>query len=89
MLSIHNIRNQIDQLDNELLTVLSKRFVLVEKIAKLKKANHISIRQNVREKIMLQERLQQAKKLRISSKCVRAIFAAIFQSSRSHQSKTD
>ncbi|MBI5755217.1 chorismate mutase [Candidatus Peregrinibacteria bacterium] len=82
------LRNQIDQRDRELLSVLAKRSKLVSKLAKIKKENHLPIRQNNREKEMLAKRILWAKKLNISQTCIRSIFHAIFRDSRNCQKKS-
>lgn len=46
---MQNIRQQIDKIDNEILDLFTKRFLLVKEIGTIKKQNNIPIQDKKRE----------------------------------------
>lgn len=41
-MSIENLRNEIDSLDSQLITILAKRFIVTREIGKLKKQDRLT-----------------------------------------------
>ena len=67
MTSIQNLRNQIDQLDHQLLVLLAQRQQIVEKIGQLKPINsQAAVTAPDRVKQVLLNRQQEAEKLGLS-----------------------
>ena len=74
MTSIQNLRNQIDQLDHQLLVLLAQRQQIVEKIGQLKPINsQAAVTAPDRVKQVLLNRQQEAEKLGLSPDVALAI----------------
>ncbi len=83
--TIEQLRNQIDEVDNELLNLLSKRMKLAESIGKYKKRNNIAILQADRWNEIL-EKTQAVGKLKgLSPEFIRTFLRAVHQESINHQ----
>ena len=83
--SLESLRGKIDELDSKLIDVLSQRMAYVDDIAKLKKQSDVTILQVSRYQEMLENRLHQAKKKKISPEFVKLIFEQIHQNSIKRQ----
>jgi chorismate mutase len=77
--SLDNWRKEIDTLDNELLTILAKRFEIVRKIGKLKKEQAIKPLDKVRWQKVLEEKITRAKTLHLSKKFVVNLYTLIHE----------
>ncbi|GEM_PF-170711 len=84
---IEKLRKSIDEVDGEILNLLSKRKDMVKEIAKLKDELNIPIFDKKREEEILSNLSKKAKELGLNSDSVSNIFSAIFQHSRNEQSK--
>lgn len=75
------LRNDIDDVDNELMNLLSKRMDIVDEIADQKKANDVTILQVSRYEEILKKRLHQAELKQLNPAFVKGIFEHIHQNS--------
>ena len=83
--NLDNIRQQIDELDEELLNVLGARMILSQRIGAYKKANNISILQTARWNEILNHSIQEGQKRGLSEDFITKYLHAVHQESISHQ----
>lgn len=83
--ALEKIREQIDQLDDELLQLLSKRMRLADKIGEYKKENNITILQTNRWNKILKKAMRDMQKLGLSEEFIKKYFDAIHLESINHQ----
>ena len=80
MTSIQNLRNQIDQLEHQLLVLLAQRQQIVEKIGQLKPINsQAAVTAPDRVKQVLLNRQQEAEKLGLSPDVALAIWQTMIE----------
>jgi chorismate mutase len=75
------LRNEIDDVDSELMNLLESRMKIVDKIAEHKKENNVTILQVSRYEEILKKRLQQAEVKSLNPAFVKGIFEQIHQNS--------
>ncbi len=83
--NIHDLRNQIDVVDKEIMNLLSERMKIAENIGLYKKQNNISIFQPERWNEIIQASVNKASGLGFSEQFIRKIMTAIHQESINHQ----
>lgn len=86
-LALERIREEIDQLDDELLQLLSRRMRLADKIGEYKKENNITILQTNRWNEILKKAMRDMMKLGLSEEFIKKYFDAIHLESINHQNK--
>ena len=79
--SIDELRNRIDQLDDELLEILARRMKVAEKIGQYKKQNNITILQTGRWEKILEKVFKKGEEHGLDSEFIEKIFTAIHQAS--------
>ena len=84
---IEKLRKSIDELDEEILNLLSKRKGLAREVGKLKEKLDLPVFDKKREQEILDSLSKKAKHLGLDVDYVSNIFSSIFQSSRSDQQK--
>lgn len=77
--TLEDLRKQIDELDQGLLTFVSKRMDIVRRIGKLKKAQGKSFLDEKRWQEVLEERLAKAKVMNLSKDFVEKLYNLIHQ----------
>ena len=77
--NINVLRKRIDRIDEEIFLLLKKRFRISKKVGKIKKKNKIVIRDNKREKEIINK---QIKKFKLNRKFVKNFYKNIFAESR-------
>ncbi len=77
--NIDVLREQIDSLDRELLTVLAKRMELIPQVAEYKRAKGIARFQPEREKVVIESRRAIAEQLAINPDLVEKIMKLIIE----------
>lgn len=87
MLTLADLRDQIDKLDDRLLNLIDERMTVVEKIGAYKKENNITILQNKRWDDMLKSRLVLGDKKKLSHDFIVKVFSAIHQESINKQTR--
>jgi len=75
--TIDDWRKEIDIIDKNMLTLLSKRMIIVKEIGRIKKITGQNIRDEQRWGSVITSRLLHAKKLHLSEKAVKKIFEII------------
>jgi chorismate mutase len=81
------LREQIDQLDDELLTLLGQRMKIADKIGVYKKANNITILQAKRWNDILERSFDKAKQLGLTREFLIKYFDAVHLESIYHQNR--
>lgn len=71
------LRNQVDEVDYQLLQLIAKRMTLIEKIGEYKRDNHVTILQLDRWKEILQTRTELGEKLQLYNDFVREMLVVI------------
>ncbi|MEP6675248.1 MAG: chorismate mutase [Ferruginibacter sp.] len=82
-----SMREQINQLDDELLQILGQRMKVADKIGEFKKANNITILQTKRWNDILERAMLKGEKLGLSREFITKYFDAVHLESISHQNK--
>ena len=84
---LQKLRQQIDQLDDELLQVLSKRMKITDAIGAYKKENNITILQAQRWNEILKRAFDKNAVLELSDEFIKKYFEAVHLESINHQNK--
>lgn len=85
--TLDDLRHQIDEFDNKLLSILEKRMQVAVKIGEYKKANDITILQPGRWQEILDKTLEKGKNVDLSDDFIAQVFKAIHQESINKQEK--
>ena len=80
-INLSELRNIVDEIDEELITVLKKRTQIINKIGVYKKKHHITIFQLERWQEILRTRAQLAEKLGISRNHIEKIYQVLHEES--------
>ena len=84
---MEKMRQQINQLDDELMQILGQRMKVAEKIGQYKKENNITILQTNRWNAILERAFAKGEKLGLSQEFITRYFDAIHMESINHQNK--
>lgn len=87
MLTLAELRDNIDKLDDKLINLVEQRMKVVENIGTYKKDNNITILQNKRWDDMLRSRLILGERKGLSEDFINKIFSAIHQESINKQTR--
>ncbi len=87
MLTLAELRDNIDKLDDKLIGLIEERMKVVEQIGSYKKDNNITILQNKRWDDMLRNRLILGERKGLSEDFINKIFRAIHQESINKQTR--
>jgi chorismate mutase len=85
--ALTTLREQINQVDDELMTLLGQRMKLSDKIGEYKKENNITILQTNRWNNILERAFQKGEKLGLSKEFITRYFDAVHLESIQHQNK--
>ena len=85
--NLEKLRQQINNLDDELMQILSQRMKVAEKIGQYKKDNDITILQTNRWNSILERAFAKGEKLGLSKEFVTKYFDAVHMESITHQNK--
>jgi chorismate mutase len=83
--TLGHLRQEIDEIDNELMNLLGKRMEIAQQIGQYKKDNNISILQPARWGQILEDAVQKGAKRGLSESFISAFLKAIHQESINHQ----
>ncbi len=86
-IALEKLRQQINNLDDELMQILSQRMKVAEKIGNYKKENNITILQTNRWNNILERAFNKGEKLGLSKEFVTKYFDAVHMESIHHQNK--
>jgi chorismate mutase len=70
-------RNEIDEIDNQILQLLAKRIAVVKEVGKFKKNNNIPFFDPERKKKIIETKIKQAEKLGLPELFIRKIYEVI------------
>ena len=84
-MDLKNIRKKIDNIDDEILLLLSARMALMESVVEYKAKNDISIFDAKREVEILQNKIQDADEKGLGEDFVRQLFQLIMNESKNVQ----
>lgn len=86
-MKLDNIRTKIDSIDDKLISLLAKRFSLVQRVGLIKNINNQAIEDKIREKEILKRVTKQAQKLNIPKEFITRLFQNIISESKNIQSR--
>lgn len=87
--ALHEIREKIDAIDEQILRLLAKRFEIVKSVHDIKKAHNLPIRQMGRYQQMMAELSEKAKILGLDQRVVHSVWEAIHDTSIKVQENMD
>jgi len=87
MLTLAELRDKIDKLDDKLINIIEERMKVVEEIGTYKKINNITILQNKRWDDLLRSRLILGERKGLSEDFINKVFMAIHQESINKQTQ--
>jgi chorismate mutase len=79
--NLKELRQQIDEIDNELLSILAKRMRVSKEIGQYKKEHNMPVLQTVRYDEILEKRISEAGKMGMGSEFMKTILEAIHEES--------
>ncbi|MBS1497004.1 MAG: bifunctional 3-deoxy-7-phosphoheptulonate synthase/chorismate mutase type II [Bacteroidetes bacterium] len=85
--ALSKLREQINHIDDELLTLMSQRMKIADKIGEYKRANSITILQTNRWNEILEKAIAKGEKLGLSNEFITKYLDAVHLESISHQNK--
>ncbi|HUR65169.1 MAG TPA: chorismate mutase [Chitinophagaceae bacterium] len=85
--ALEKLRQQINQLDDELMQILGHRMKIAEQIGKYKKENNITILQTNRWNEIIERATQKGDKIGLSKEFITKYFDAVHMESINHQKK--
>lgn len=86
-IALDKLRQEINQLDNELLALLGARIKVAEQIGRYKKENNITILQTGRWNDILERAQEQGRSLGLSAEFINRYFDAVHMESINHQNE--
>ncbi len=87
LLTIGDLRAQIDDLDDKIINIFEKRMAISTEIGQYKKKHNVAILQSKRWESILNKRLKMGKERGLSSDFIVKVFRAIHQESIDHQNR--
>ena len=87
--SLQKMRSQIDKIDQELIEVLARRFSVAKKVGQYKTKHQLPAQDKARERQMLLQRKDWAKKYGLSPSLVKNIFCLIIEKVAKDNAKTE
>ena len=85
--ALEKLRQQINQLDDELMQILSRRMIIAEQIGQYKKDNNITILQTNRWNEIIERATARGEKIGLSKEFITRYFDAVHMESINHQKK--
>jgi chorismate mutase len=85
--AMEKMRQQINQLDDELLDLLGQRMKIADKIGQYKKENNITILQTNRWNSILERAFRKGEQIGLTNEFITKYFDAVHMESISHQNK--
>ncbi|MBF0229288.1 MAG: bifunctional chorismate mutase/prephenate dehydrogenase [Desulfamplus sp.] len=84
-IEIKKLRNQIDQIDEQILTLISKRFAEVQKVVTLKKKHNMPVFHPAREEDLISKLRSEAQQRDMDQDFIEELYRVILRNSRIHQ----
>lgn len=79
MADLQTYRDQIDELDTQLLELISKRLEVVQKVGEYKKQNNLPVIDRSREEALLDKLEEKGKKHNIPRSLIEGLWKQLFQ----------
>ena len=86
--ALGELRNDIDAIDARIVSLLSERQDVVDRVAALKKAHHLPVYHPAREEDLIYRRRQQAKDMGLDPDFIEEIYRAVIRCSRESQARS-
>jgi chorismate mutase len=86
-LTLGELRETIDQLDDQIINIFEERMKIADQIGEYKKDQNVAILQSKRWDSILNKRLEMGYKKGLSNEFITRVFRAIHQESINHQAK--
>jgi chorismate mutase len=87
LVTLDEMRVQIDKMDDSIMEIFEKRMKVAEQIGRYKKEHNIAILQSKRWDQIIRKRLEMGEKIGLSNEFVETIFRAIHEESINHQTQ--
>ncbi len=87
LVTIEELRSQIDKIDDKIVELLEQRMKIAENIGKIKKENNIAVLQTKRWNQIISQRINEAKEKGLSEHFIETVFRAIHEESINHQTQ--
>ena len=87
-MELKDLRKQIDELDEELLLVISKRFSLMPLVAEIKRKSNLDVKQNGREKELITDIRSKAEQKNLDPDFIERIITEIMTESKKIQKRS-
>ena len=84
-MSLEKLREEIDQLDQDLLKILSKRKETIKKISQIKQVTNLPLKDLIREREMFTQREQLAQEYNLNPQFIENLFKLIINQSIKEQ----
>ena len=84
-MDLEELRKEIDKIDDEIISNLSRRKNLIEKVAKIKKESNMPVLDEEREQQLLQRLKEKSKENRLDEDFVISLYKIILENSRKEQ----
>ena len=85
--ALEKLRDEIDHIDREMVSLLAKRQKVVEKVVGLKNAHNIPVYHPAREEYLISNRRNQSRQIGLNPDFVEEIFRAVIRQSRIKQTR--
>jgi chorismate mutase len=82
---LKRLRKKVDEIDDEIISMLGKRQSMVKSIGKIKKCNGVKILIATRERQILKRILSKGKKNKMDLEFIHGVYRVIFKNSRKVQ----
>ena len=82
---LKRLRKKVDEIDDEIISMLGKRQSMVKSIGKIKKCNGVNILSAARERQILKRILLKGEKNKIDLEFIHRVYRVIFKNSRKVQ----
>ena len=87
LLTIEELRTEIDELDDQIIDIFERRMQIADKIGHYKKAHNVAILQSKRWDTIINKRLAMGEDKGLSNEFITRVFRAIHQESINHQAQ--
>jgi chorismate mutase / prephenate dehydrogenase len=85
--ALHQLRDEIDDIDQHIVSLLAKRQKVVEKVVGLKNAHNIPVFHPAREEYLISNRRNQSREIGLNPDFVEEIFRSVIRQSRIKQTR--
>ncbi len=79
MEKLNKLREEINSIDSEIISLIKKRLAVVRKVGKIKKTNNLPVKNPVRERQLITLLTNQAKKAKIPEELIKNIWQELFK----------